>query len=50
MLNLPMDRTGIVNRVLALDLVTLIPAGDPSWQWLFPQDEINANAKIVQNP
>jgi hypothetical protein len=49
-LNLPMDRAGIPNRVLALDLVVTIPAGDILWEWLFPQDEINANPAIIQNP
>jgi hypothetical protein len=49
-LNLPMDRAGIPNRVLALDLVVTIPAGSILWEWLFPQDEINANPAIIQNP
>ena len=49
-LDLPMDRTGIPNRVLALDLVVTIPAGDIQWQFLFPQDELNANLTIIQNP
>ena len=50
-LDLPLDRSGIPNRSVALDLAsTIIPAGDIRWQFLFPQDEINANKLIVQNP
>lgn len=45
-----MSRAGIPNHVLALIQVVTIPAGDKMWEWLFPQDEINANALIVQNP
>jgi hypothetical protein len=48
--NLPMSRAGIPNHVLALIQVVTIPAGDRLWEWLFPQDEINSNAQIVQNP
>ena len=49
-LNLPLDRSGIPNHLPALISVSFIPAGDPKWEWLFPQDEINANPAIVQNP
>ncbi|MEJ7820800.1 MAG: RagB/SusD family nutrient uptake outer membrane protein [Chitinophagaceae bacterium] len=49
-LNLPMNRAGIPNHLQALILVVTIPAGDVRWEWLFPQDEINANKAIVQNP
>ncbi|MEI6263991.1 MAG: RagB/SusD family nutrient uptake outer membrane protein [Sphingobacteriia bacterium] len=49
-LNLPMSRVGIPNHVLALIQVQTIPAGDIQWQFLFPQDEINQNKLIVQNP
>ncbi len=49
-LNLPLDRRGIPNHVAALIFVFEIPAGDPRWEWLFPQDELNTNPKIVQNP
>lgn len=49
-LNLPMSRVGIPNHVDALILVRLIPAGDIQWQFLFPQDEINQNKVLVQNP
>lgn len=49
-LNLPLDRTGIPNHIPALIAVTTIPAGDVRWEWLFPQDELNYNPLIVQNP
>ena len=48
--NLPMTRAGIPNHLLALIQVVTIPAGDKQWEWLFPQDELNANLAIVQNP
>lgn len=48
-LNLPMDRTGIPNHLIALTQITTVPAGDKIWQFLFPQDEINANKAIEQN-
>lgn len=46
----PMIRTGIPNHVPALIFVAEVPAGDEQWQWLFPQDEINTNPSMVQNP
>ena len=49
-LNLPMNRVGISNHLIALILVQTIPAGDIQWQFLFPQDEINQNKLVVQNP
>lgn len=49
-LNLPLNRAGIPNHLAALISVTTIPAGDNRWEWLFPQDEMNANPAIVQNP
>ncbi|MBC7903804.1 MAG: RagB/SusD family nutrient uptake outer membrane protein, partial [Gemmatimonadaceae bacterium] len=49
-LNLPMSRAGIPNHVPAVIGITTVPAGDKLWEWLFPQDEINANKAIVQNP
>jgi starch-binding outer membrane protein, SusD/RagB family len=48
--NQPMSRVGIPNHLQALILVNTIPAGDKQWQFLFPQDEINANAAVTQNP
>ena len=49
-LNLPMTRVGIPNHLIALIQVQTIPAGDKQWEWLFPQDELNQNTAIVQNP
>jgi hypothetical protein len=48
--NQPMSRVGIPNHLPALILVSTIPAGDVQWQFLFPQDEINTNLALVQNP
>ncbi len=48
--NQPMSRVGIPNHLQALILVSTIPAGDIQWQFLFPQDEINTNLALVQNP
>ncbi|RYE36279.1 MAG: RagB/SusD family nutrient uptake outer membrane protein [Sphingobacteriaceae bacterium] len=48
-LNLPLNRNG-ANHVASVAVVFDIPIGDQRWQWLFPQDEINANNLIVQNP
>jgi hypothetical protein len=49
-LNAPLNRVGIPNHLDAIIAVRSIPAGDDRWQWLFPQDEINTNKLIVQNP
>jgi hypothetical protein len=49
-LNLPMTRVGIPNHLPALIQVSTIPAGDIQWEFLFPQDEINQNKAIIQNP
>ena len=48
--NSPLNRNGIPNHLPALVSVFDIPAGDNRWEWLFPQDEINANKAMVQNP
>lgn len=49
-LNQPLNRNGIPNHLTALIAVRDIPAGDPQWEWLFPQDEMNTNKAVVQNP
>jgi hypothetical protein len=49
-LNLPMDRTGIPNHLIALIQIQTVPAGDKQWQFLFPIDEMNQNSAMVQNP
>jgi hypothetical protein len=36
--------------LVALVSVLEIPAGDIRWEFLFPQDELNTNKNIVQNP
>ncbi len=48
-LNLPLDRTGGNHNEVLLNGLMQVPAGDPRWQWLIPQDEINANPNITQN-
>lgn len=48
--NSPMTRAGIPNHLPALTSITTVPAGDIRWEWLFPQDELNANKQLVQNP
>lgn len=49
-LNLPLNRNGIPNHLAALISVYDIPVGSAEWEWLFPQDEMNTNPNIVQNP
>jgi hypothetical protein len=49
-LNLPLNRNGIPNHLPSLVSIFDVPAGDVKWQWLFPQDEMNANPAIEQNP
>jgi len=49
-MNLPLDRNGIPNHVASLVRIYTVPAGDKQWEWLFPQDEMNQNKKIEQNP
>ena len=48
-LNLPLDRTG-ANHQVSLCIVTNVAAGDVTWEWLIPKQELNANDKMVQNP
>jgi len=48
--NAPMDRRGIPNHLAALILIDFVPAGDKTWEWVFPQDELNTNKLIEQNP
>ncbi len=48
--NSTMSRAGIPNHLPALIQVVTIPAGDIRWEWLFPQDELNANKALLQNP
>jgi starch-binding outer membrane protein, SusD/RagB family len=48
--NSPLNRNGISNHLDAVIGVRDIPAGDPGWQWVYPQDELNTNKLITQNP
>lgn len=47
--NLALDRSGS-NHDAALASIIKVAAGAVTWQWLFPQDEVNANTKLEQNP
>jgi hypothetical protein len=49
-MNLPMIRTGIPNHQTTIVQIFEVPAGDIKWEFLFPQDEIDANKAINQNP
>lgn len=49
-LDLPLNRTTVPNLNLAVSVVDIVPAGDKLWQWLIPQDEINTNPEVQQNP
>lgn len=49
-LNLPLDRTGANHNDALLGNLLEVPAGDTRWQWQIPQDEINANPLMIQNP
>ncbi len=48
-MNLPLDRNG-ANHTQALTIVFDVPAGDNRWQWLIPQDALDANPLLIQNP
>ncbi len=48
--NSPLNRNGIPNHRASLVSVFEIPAGDVRWEFLFPQDEMNTNKGIEQNP
>ncbi|MCU0405158.1 MAG: RagB/SusD family nutrient uptake outer membrane protein [Chitinophagaceae bacterium] len=48
--NEPLDRTKAPNTNLAISLVSKVEASDKLWQWLFPQDELNTNPNLEQNP
>jgi len=49
-LNLPLDRTGSNHTSSITGGVMSVPVGDNRWVWAIPQDEINANPLIDQNP
>jgi hypothetical protein len=48
--NAALDRTLAPNTNPTLSFIDRVPAGDKLWLWLFPQDEINTNPALEQNP
>ncbi|WP_417371706.1 RagB/SusD family nutrient uptake outer membrane protein [Gelidibacter japonicus] len=48
-LNQPLNRNG-ANHQASLAVIFDVPAGDNRWQWLIPQDALNANPLLEQNP
>lgn len=48
--NSDLDRTLAPNTNPTISVTMNVPAGDKQWLWLFPQDEINNNPAIIQNP
>lgn len=48
--NVPLDRNVVPNTNATISSQMTVPAGDKLWQWLFHQDEMNANPNLVQNP
>ena len=49
-LNQPLDRTGANHDPALVGQLFEVPAGDNRWQWQIPQDEINSNPLVEQNP
>ncbi|MCF8713367.1 RagB/SusD family nutrient uptake outer membrane protein [Joostella atrarenae] len=49
-LNIPLDRIGTNHTGELINYVYEVPAGDNRWQWLIPQDALNANPLLEQNP
>lgn len=48
-LNLPLDRTGGNHDAVLLNGLIEVPADDPRWLWLIPQQELDANPNMEQN-
>jgi len=48
-MNVALDRTGANHNTTLTNGLMTMPAGDNRWQFLIPQDEINANKAVVQN-
>ncbi|GHA71838.1 membrane protein [Pontibacter akesuensis] len=50
--NSPLNRNGANHSATLTNNLFDMPAGDKQWQWLIPQDELNANKNpgMVQNP
>lgn len=49
-MNMPLDRNGANHNAPLINNVMSVPAGDIRWQWQIPQDEIDANPAVKQNP
>ena len=49
-LNLPLDRTGSNQSTTYTNGIMQVAVGDNRWTWPIPQDEIDANPLIEQNP
>ena len=49
-LNLPLDRTGSNQSTTYTNGIMEVAVGDNRWTWPIPQDEIDANPLIEQNP
>lgn len=49
-LNLPLDRRGANHNAELINDVFQVPVGDNRWEWLIPQDALNANPLLEQNP
>lgn len=48
--NSALNRNGANHVASVVNSFYTLPAGDPAWQFLFPQNEINTNPLIAQNP
>ncbi|WP_103068207.1 RagB/SusD family nutrient uptake outer membrane protein [Aquimarina sediminis] len=48
-MNLPLNRNG-ANHIASLAVIFDVPVGDNRWQFLIPQDALDANPLLVQNP
>lgn len=48
--NAPLNRNLAPNTNASVSSIFDVAPGDKLWQWLFPQDEINQNKALVQNP
>lgn len=49
-LNQKLDRTGANQVSTVINNVYTVDTGDFKWQWTIPQNEINSNNLIIQNP
>lgn len=48
--NSALDRTGANHSATLTSNLLTVEAGSEEWQWLIPQDELNANPQMQQNP